>query len=138
MSKKERPFPHSCSTSNAWLSSILPGLKSLFSKKGRGEDFEGASRRCSCFPSDGTKAKILSPMDSVRDLPAALVEAGSCYGAGVDHTGTTGTFTLDRESVLTGAIRAAASIMTRFIDDSLVQLSGSRMLSCIVLSSPCS
>jgi hypothetical protein len=77
VSKKERPFPHSCSTSNAWLSSILPGLKSLFSKKGRREDFEGASRRCSSFPSDGTKAKILSPMDSVRDLPAALVEAGS-------------------------------------------------------------
>ena len=55
----------------------------------------GASRRCSSFPSksdqsrdhSGTKAKTLSPMDSVRDLPAALVEAGS-YGAGVDRTGT--------------------------------------------------
>eukprot|EP00438_Fugacium_kawagutii_P030351 Skav223234 [mRNA] locus=scaffold2231:307719:311862:- [translate_table: standard] len=45
-------------------------------------------------------------MDSVRDLPAALVEAG--------------------------AIRAAASIMARFIDDSLVQLTGIEAMSSLV------
>ncbi|CAE7544917.1 unnamed protein product [Symbiodinium pilosum] len=53
-----------------------------------------------------TLAKILSPNDTVRDLPAALVEAG--------------------------AIRAAASIMARFIGDSMVQLTGIEAMSSLV------
>lgn len=73
------------------------------------EGFTRCEQECK-NPGDGVGwlalAKILSPMDSVRDLPAALVEAG--------------------------AIRAAASIMARFIDDSLVQLTGIEAMSSLV------
>ena len=81
------------------------------------------------------EAKILSPMDSVPDLPAALVEAGLLCSC-VHHP----FFWMTQEIVLSskgillmarGAIRAAASIMARFIDDSLVQLQGSQVSSAI-------
>ncbi|CAJ1377053.1 unnamed protein product [Effrenium voratum] len=73
------------------------------------EGFTRCEQECK-IPADGvgwlSLAKILSPVDSVRDLPAALVEAG--------------------------AIRAAASIMTRFVDDSMVQLTGIEAMSSLV------
>ncbi|CAK9035575.1 unnamed protein product [Durusdinium trenchii] len=73
------------------------------------EGFTRCEQECKT-PADGVGwlalAKVLSPMDSVRDLPAALVEAG--------------------------AIRAAASIMTRFIEDRLVQLTGIEAMSSLV------
>ncbi|CAE7222897.1 unnamed protein product, partial [Symbiodinium necroappetens] len=94
---------------------IVPQLMAQLSSnevieaKQAAEGFTRSEQECK-IPIDGVGwlalAKILSPNDTVKDLPAALVEAG--------------------------AIRAAASIMARFIEDSMVQLTGIEAMSSLV------